>query len=348
MISIFSKFKIAGGSERRCVELANGLCRYTDNQVQILCREKSFPDGLKKLLHPSVFVVTDCQSKPDFFYGSEAIITVNTDSRDFTKLSYWQSFLDTEKLSGKTMIFLFNFIISPSRHLSDFSNKGANVGIITTNKKFFDEVSQKDKFQSVRHLPRIILESPIDPSSICPFPKKKDDSFKIGMLSKSYGDKWNDDIPTVIDSLCGFGGFSFSLMGAKPPLWKILSGKEEVSLLREGSKSVGEFLSDLDLFMFFPSYKRQEPWARVIGEAMMRGLPILALDNEGGTSQQVLNGNNGFLCKNPNDFIDKAVYLFTNRNACEQMGKNSRIYAYEFTSENICRKLCRFMEGIKG
>ncbi len=349
MISIFSKFKINGGSERRCAELANGIVKL-GLPVRILCREDKFPPQLQKILDPKVELVLDCLKKPEYFYSSDQILTVNTDSREFTSTAYWKTFLDIEKLRGKTMVFLFNFIVSPARSLNDFEKIGANVGIITTNDRFFKELSSKDKHNNVKHLPRMVLESPIDPSKLIRAENPDSSTFKAGFLSKAYDDKWNDDIVTLITKLSELSSesrkFVFKLMGAKHSLRDVLSKMPNVGVYGENAFSVSDFLKDCNVFVFFPSYKRQEPWARVIGEAMMAGLPILALDNEGGTKSQVIDGNNGFLCKTLQDFVDKSVYLFANPELARKMGKNSYIYASEFTSENICKKLVKFMDKV--
>jgi glycosyltransferase involved in cell wall biosynthesis len=350
MISIFSKFKIAGGSERRCVELANGIVNYLGLECSILCREENFPNNLYKDLDKKVNLVTDCLKKPDSFYNSEIILVVNTDSREFTRLSYWQNYLDMQRMQNKTMCFLFNFIISPSENLYEFENFNIKLGIITTNKKFYDEISNRDKFSKVKHIPRIILESPIDDKKLSLSNNTDKSLFNINFLSKSYDDKWNDDIVNLLKSLSSHNSenkkMQFNLMGVKNSLINDLSFIPNTNICKENTFSVNEFLSKCDVFVFYPSYKRQEPWARVIGEAMTCGLPIIALHNSGGTEAQVINGNNGFLCKNLQEFIDKIVYLFLNTDLTKKMGKNSKIYSIEFNSENICKKLLRFIDSI--
>lgn len=350
MISIFSKFKIAGGSERRCVELANAISRYSDQKVKILCRETSFPQKLSDILSKDVQLVLDCLNHPDEFYSSEKILTVNTDSREFATLEYWESFLDMNKMRKKTMVFLFNFIVSPSRHLNKFESFEIKLGIITTNKKFYDEISSKEKFSDVRHIPRIILESPIDPEKMILSDKSDETKFNINFLSKSYGDKWNDDILPLVKFLSSMSNnhkkISINLMGVKHELREKLSGLRDVNVYRESEFPLNEFFKNCNLFIFYPSYKRQEPWARVIGEAMSCGIAILALNNSGGTELQVINGNNGFLCKNLSEFIDKSVLLLTDNKLCNNMGKNSLIYSKYFSSESICGKLLTFMDGV--
>lgn len=350
MISIFSKFKIAGGSERRCLELANSIVRFSNYPVSILCREEVFPERLKADLDERVQLITDCLKKPDYFYNSDIVLTVNTDSRDFCKIEYWQSFLDLNRMKNKTMVFLFNFIVSPSQNLYKLEELGIKIGIITTNKKFFEEIDNKDKFTNVSHMPRMILESPIDPSKYQLSNNTNSNNFNIHFLSKSYDDKWNDDIVPLVESLSRLNSenkkFIFNMMGVKNELIPKLKTFENVKVYRESEIKLFDFFSDSDLFIFFPSYNRQEPWARVIAEAMTCGLPILALNNSGGTADQVIDGNNGFLCNNLSDFIDKSVYLFTNIELCKKMGRNSRIYSKEFSSEIICNKFLRFVTGI--
>ncbi len=38
--------------------------------------------------------------------------------------------------------------------------------ILTANHRFLNELGWKDKHEPVRHMPRMVLESPIDPESV--------------------------------------------------------------------------------------------------------------------------------------------------------------------------------------
>lgn len=351
MISIFSKFQIPGGSERRCVELANGLVKFFDLKVNILCRENKFPEILQKDLDSRVNIITDCLNNQKYFYESNYILVVNSDSRSFTKVETWEKTIDMSKLKNKTIFFLFNFIVSPAQDLYNFEKYGIKLGIITTNKKFFKEISDKqDKFFNISHIPRFTLESPIDKDKLIMCNNENKSKFIISFLSKSYEDKWNDDIEKLILKLNSFNSsqisFIFKMMGVKKSLWDKLKNIDNVNLYKENSIPVGEFLKDSNLFIFYPSYKRQEPWARVIGEAMSCGLPIIALNNSGGTAEQIIHGNNGFLCKTLDEFVDKCVYLFTNNEKLLKMGKNSKIYSEEFSSQKICERLLNYFRNV--
>ena len=116
-IGIFSKFECAGGSEFRCVELANGILKYSGHIPVILVKGTKLPDKVKERLHKKIEVVLNAISFPEKFYELDQLLTINTDSQEFTTLEYWQSFLDIDRLPP--MAFLFNFIVSPARHLVD-------------------------------------------------------------------------------------------------------------------------------------------------------------------------------------------------------------------------------------
>jgi len=119
-----------------------------------------------------------------------------------------------------------------------------------------------------------------------------------------------------------------------------------VVVYKEDQITVKEYLNNLDIFMFLPSWKREEPWARVVGEAMMSGCPIVAT-NKGGNKDQVLHGNNGFLCKTKDDFVKYLCYLCEHRQDRVIMGRNSRKTAFrEFRTDVIINKLLSFSESL--
>ena len=84
--------------------------------------------------------------------------------------------------------------------------------------------------------------------------------------------------------------------------------------------------------------KREEPWARVIAEAMVSGCPVIAL-NKGGTKDQVLEGNNGFLCKKYNDYLRRVIYCIEHKEEVSIMSKNSIRISKDFYTEKIINRL---------
>jgi glycosyltransferase involved in cell wall biosynthesis len=352
-IAIFSKFNMAGGSEFRCVELANGISRFTDHESFILA-EKRMPNNLLEHIDKRVNVIENCFLMPEYFYNADCVVTINTDSRNFSTLDYWEGkssehnhSIDLKKMKNKKMFFLYNFIVSPSRHLYQLKEKGIDVGILTTNRKFFDEITKQDRYEYVKCLPRYILTSPINPDNVEIFVRKPKDKICFGMHSKRLGNKWNDDIEKLIKEInkrYSKDQVEFRFMGIKNDLKKRIEKIENVTCLKENEETVKDFLSKLDVFLFFPDWKREEPWARVIAEAMVSGCPVIALD-KGGTKDQVLKCNNGFLCKRYNDYFNNVVYCIEHKEQIPIMSKNSIRISKDFYSEKVISRLMEIIEN---
>jgi len=352
-IVIFSKFDMAGGSERRCVELANGISRFTNHEPFILS-EKSMPNDMMKHIDKAVHVIENCFLMPEYFYNADFIIAVNTDAKDFSTIDYWQGksprhnfSIDIEKLKKVKMLFLYNFIVSPSRYLYQLKNNGIDVGIITTNHKFFKEITKEDRYELVRKLPRYILTSPIDPDKLDIFIRKPKDKVCFGMHSKRLGNKWNDEIEKLIKEInkrYTKDQIEFRFMGIKDSLKKKIEKIENVTCLKENEESVKDFLAKLDVFLFFPDWKREEPWGRVIAEAMVSGCPVIAL-NKGGTEDQVLKFNNGFLCKRYSDYVKYVIHFAEHKYEIPVMSKNSIRISKAFYSEAVIKNLLSIIDG---
>lgn len=351
-IAIFSKFDMTGGSEHRCLELANGISRFTEHESFLLA-EKHIPSGILQHVDKDVHVVENCFLMPEYFYNSDCIIIVNTDARDFSTIDYWMGksirhnlSINIDGLKDTKMFFLYNFIVSPSRHLCGLANAGIDTSIITTNNKFFNEITKQDRYDSVKMLPRYILASPIDPDKLKIFIREPKDKVCFGMHSKRLGNKWNDEIEKLIKDVnkrYTSDQVEFRFMGIKGDLRKKIEKIENVICLNENEESVKDFLSKLDVFMFFPDWKREEPWGRVIAEAMVSGCPVIAL-NKGGTEDQVLRGNNGFLCKRYNDYLKYVIHFIEHKDEIPVMSLNSIRISKDFYSERVIKKLLNILQ----
>ena len=342
---------MAGGSEFRCVELCNGISKFTEHEAFLLS-EKSLPQKLFDHIDKNVNVIENCFLSPEYLYQSDVIIVINTDSRDFSTLDYWigksasHSYsLDIEKMKNKKMFFLYNFIVSPSQHLNQFKEVGIDVGILTTNHKFFNEITKQDRYESVKSLPRYILTSPIDPDKLNIFEREPKGKICFGMHSKKLGNKWNDEIEKLIkdiNSRYTKEQVKFRFMGIKGDLKRKIEKIPNVTCLNEDEEGVKKFLSKLDVFLFFPDWKREEPWGRVVAEAMVSGCPVIALDR-GGTQDQVLKYNNGFLCKRYNDYYQHVVYFLEHREMISVMSRNSIRISKDFYAERVIERLINIL-----
>jgi len=115
-IGIFSKLEMAGGSEFRCAEMANGIARYSDHK-SILISEKDIPSRICEYLHPDVEMRTNIfrgnTRDIESFYGLDSLLIINTDSKSFAHYDYWSGKSERHGVSidltrVKQMVFLFN------------------------------------------------------------------------------------------------------------------------------------------------------------------------------------------------------------------------------------------------
>lgn len=351
-IGIFSKIEMLGGSERRCIELVNGISEFTIHKAYLF-GEGSISDEIKSLVntdlagvYPNVFVNSNKKSV-DKLLEMDRIVVINTDVKEFTHLDYWKGKSHRHNITAipSDITFLFNFIISPSRHLYTLNDGGINTRIIAANSKFFNEITKQDRYERVRDIPRIRLESPISSHSV-DYPKTKGvDKISFGMHSKTLGNKWNEDWEKVIkktNQRLGENKIEFVFMGINKDLSKKIDKIRNVTVYKENEMSIREYLNKVNVFTFFPSWKREEPWARVVGEAMMSGCPILAT-NKGGNIDQVVHGNNGFLFKNTDELFRHIVFFTEHPQYIKVLGDNSRRMALDFNTEKVVNNLIEFI-----
>jgi trehalose synthase len=112
---------------------------------------------------------------------------------------------------------------------------------------------------------------------------------------------------------------------------------------QEFSTPVSNFLSGIDVFLFFLSWKREEPWARSAGEALMSGCPVITTAR-GGNKNQVVHGNTGFLCKTVEDFANACTRLVENPPLLETMRLNAKRAARHFTSDAVVQRFLDFIQ----
>lgn len=349
-IGVFSKFDCAGGSEFRCVELANALSNVTGYQG-VLLGEKRIPDRVLAAVKPGIEVHQGVFSIPrlDPLYTVDHLLIVNTDSKEFTTVDYWHG--KTKRHSHrvdlariKHMTFLFNFIVSPSRHLTTIEEYVEDLRIITANSKFFREIGEQDRYELVCHYPRMQLESPIAPDSITT-EKSTSAQLRFGMYSKPMGNKWNDEFKDLIEAVNDrhFDRVRWDFMGVPNSMMKTLRDIPNVGLRREFAVPVNEFLRDVDVFVYFLSWGREEPWSRSAAEALTSGCPVITTA-KGGNKDQIAHGNNGFLCRNTQDFIKYCLLMIEHRQRRAALRRNAIACARQFSSSEVSRKLVDFLQ----
>jgi hypothetical protein len=348
-VGVFSKFECSGGSEFRCAEMANGISRIPGHRATLLA-ERKIAAQVRSTISPEVDVIDEAitAARLDAFYSVDTLLVINTDSKDFTRADYWQGrtsrhncVVDLTRIPGMT--FLFNFIVSPARHLPSIQQHVGDVRIVTANEKFFREISEQDRYMAVRHYPRLCLESPIGPEVVSPL-KKPSKRLRFGAHSRTVDSKWNAEFCQLVDEINRRHGKSVSwdFMGMSRTVADSLSAHRNVRVRPEFALPVRDFLAEIDVFLYFPSWRREEPWARSVAEALVSGCPVLAT-HKGGNRDQVIHGNNGLICRSANEFIEGCSTLIENPTIRQAMRRNAMARARRFSSHSVVERFLDFL-----
>jgi hypothetical protein len=333
--------------------MASSIVEYTSHQAYLLC-EHGLHEMFKKKLNPKVIVHYNIfgRTNPNLepLYEMDNILVINSDSYSFSHPEYWEGKTDhhpwvVDLARIKQMVFLYNFVISPSTGLARLSQKCSDVRIICANREWFHKMTQDNKYEKIRHLPRTTLDSPINPDSIT-IHRTPSDQIRIGKHSKAHSYKWNKDHRKLFEAIGAKYGnkIAWDFLGVPKECCADIVNIPHFTLREEYSIPVGQYLMGIDIFLFFINYNRSEPWSRAIGEALAAGIPVLAT-NHAGNKDQVIHGNNGFLCENYDDFYKYLCLLIENPELAYKMGRNGHIYSKAFTPQKVIQHYMDFISS---
>ena len=102
------------------------------------------------------------------------------------------------------------------------------------------------------------------------------------------------------------------------------------------------------MFLFFPSYYRNEghPW--VIVEALASKLPIIST-NHAAISESVIDSFNGFLVKknDPSSIAEKIKIFIDNEKTISKMSVNSgKLYKEKFTEDCLVKNFDKVFKSV--
>ena len=329
----------AGDSEFRAVTLANGILQHSTDCPILLARKgiaKEIADAKLK----GVRVVEHAEKNPRAVEDVDCLIVINSDSRELCTTKYWQSKkINLHKV--KTVCFLFNFIVSPSISLPTIRHP--NLRIAVTNNRFYYEVKQS-RYNAVRLLPRTVIRSPID-HSLTDRPKTESAVIRIGRHAKPINTKFNVDTLKLVREVNRTHSdlVKWDFMGVPEEHIEELKEHPNVTVRKEFSMLVGEYLQGIDVFLHFTKWRHQEPWSRAVAESMVSRCAIVTIDTDGGNRDQVLDGNTGYLCKDMDRIIERCSWLVKNPETVRQMGRNANLFSRQFTVERVVQHLLDFI-----
>jgi hypothetical protein len=350
-IGIFSKVGSSGGSEFRCAEMCNAIIK-TGHEAFFLC-ENNLNDKIRAYCSPNVTIYEDVlgdtgKNLPKL-YEMDTILVINSDSQTFSTDDYWEGRTEKHKhhvdlTKIKQFSILYNYVIGPVTKLTTIRSKCPDVRIITANKMWFDDITNQVKFEHIRHYPRLHLESPINPNLVTD-EKTTSHKIRIGRHSKAHDCKFNTEyINLIIRTNEKFKDrIAWDFLGVSPSRSNGLENIPNITIRPEFSISVGDYLRGIDIFVFFVDWSRDEPWSRSVAEGMMSGCPVIA-NNRAGNKDQIIHGNTGYLCNTINDFYRYLSNLIENQELMQQMGRNSRTFSMQFTSDKIIKKFLDFLK----
>jgi len=334
-LSILTKVECKGGNEWRTGEYIIEFTKKGYN-VNIYCH-KSFNNTIKKHVCESIGDdwLSSIHENMDFKIKcrpDEVLILSPVDEYYFASSQYINDLL-IDKQNIKKMIININWlreylevlekIVGPEKTAYMCANK--------TIQKFYDD----KKVHSTIHLPspinRVFKDVSIDY-----------DNTTIGRHSRPFHYKFSEVYRDIVRD---HPSWNFLLMGVDKENGKRVSKYTNAEVLTEFSVPSWEFLSRIGIFLQINREDYIEMSPRVVAEAMMAGLPVVA-ENRDGAKDQIIHEETGILIdykdtSQINHYLDRLV---RDKEFRMMLGKNAKEYALNnFTSESIVEQIDRLI-----
>ncbi len=168
--------------------------------------------------------------------------------------------------------------------------------------------------------------------------RRRDGPFTVGRLSRDNPRKHHPSDPPFFAALAG-RGMRVRVMGGVS-LQPRLPGVADVELLPAGSVPAADFLSTLDAFYYRTHPDYFEAFGRVVLEAMLCGVPVVA-EARGGYASFIRHGENGFLFDDPKDALRHLDALASMPLLRERMGHAAHATAQRLFRDDLPRRTRR-------
>lgn len=188
--------------------------------------------------------------------------------------------------------------------------------------------------------PGEVQASPID---VKKFPSKLNydftQNFRVGRLSRDDIQKHDPNDCELYVELAN-SNCTVDIMGGKT-LQKWLPNHNNIFLSDSGDRDSSSFLRDLDVFYYKTNPNWREPFGRVILEAMLTGLPVVA-HMEGGYAENIEHGLDGFLFRDQSEALSIILELKGNASIRKSVGESARRKALSIYGDNFINSLIKY------
>lgn len=319
-IHIINPFQVAGGSERRCLDL-------------------------HRLLHPKANVRLWATAEPI------------PELRDMVPIHRIDEKNGVSPRSG-TFIFMgiyqpigrWYYSARPGRVILIYNTRNVRELIKTWLKLSWCGLRRIDLVyasQALKKATRLQGEVHSSPVNLSRFPLKSrshrnpSSPFTVGRLSRDILEKHHpDDIPFY--KRLAAHGIRIRIMGGMC-LAPWLDNVPNIELLPAGAEDAAVFLNSLDCFYYRSSPGFYEAFGRVVIEAMAIGLPVVC-GKPGGYEEFISHGETGFLFDSEHDAWEILQTVRNNPEKMEQMAIAARHYLDQLYVREQARQTTYYLE----
>ena len=186
----------------------------------------------------------------------------------------------------------------------------------------------------------VVLESFVEPSSFDAVFERRIETarrrdggrFTVGRLSRDNPRKHHPSDPPFFTAL-GNRGMRVRVMGGAS-LRPVMSDDPNVELLPAGALPSADFLSTLDAFYYRTHPAYFEAFGRVVLEAMLCGIPVVA-EARGGYANYIQHGQNGFLFDDQRDALAQLDALRADPELRERIGRSAHATACRLFRDDL-------------
>lgn len=188
-------------------------------------------------------------------------------------------------------------------------------------------------------LPGTVETSLIDLDELTLANRSVTEPFTIGRVSRADPLKHHPDDLGFYEKLAS-AGYKVRIMGATEEMQEAVRGNDALEMLSPNVVALNTFLNSLDVFFYRTDPAWQEPWGRVVTEAMACGLPVVG--SGGGYAAIIRNGENGFIFQDEDDAKRIIDELHASPRYRARVGKSARQTIEDLVSNSARKEISAF------